>query len=45
MKDSIKLMGICVSELPDTTEEYIPDLVHDFIWDNWEKLKELLNDD
>lgn len=45
MRNSHKLMCLCQNELPNTTEEYIPDLVHDFIWDNWEALKEILNED
>jgi len=42
MIDSKKLTIICVEELPETSEEYIPDLVFDFIWDNREELKEIL---
>lgn len=46
MKDSRELMNLCQNGwLPDNTEEYIPDLVHDFIWDNWEILKKILNED
>lgn len=28
--------------LPENTEEYIPDLVHDFLLENWEKVKEAM---
>ena len=46
MKDSIRLMRLCKNGcLPDNTEEYVPDLVHDFIWDNWKELKKILNND
>lgn len=45
MRDSFRLMNLCNEQLPDQTEEYIPDLVHDFIWDNWKELKEILDGD
>ena len=31
--DSEELMKICKEGLPETTDEYVPDLVHDFIYD------------
>lgn len=42
MKDSLAIMDLCQTQLPEHTDGYIPDLVHDFIWDNWERLKEIL---
>ena len=46
MKDSIELMKLCQNGwLPDNTDDYIPDIVHDFIWDNWDELKDILSDD
>ena len=38
-----KLTKLCAEILPNYTEEYIPDLVFDFIWDMWEELKEVMD--
>ena len=45
VKDSKAIMRICQNGLPGNSDEWIPDLVHDFIFDNWDELKEILNND
>lgn len=45
VKKSKELMQICREGLPENSQDYIPDIVHDFIWDYWEELKDLLNED
>lgn len=42
MFDSKRLMDICKEALPDTYDDYIPDLVYDFIWDYQNTLREIL---
>lgn len=45
MYNSIKLMKICRESIPEHTEKDIPDLVHDFIIDRWEEIKQAMGEE
>ena len=45
VKDKDELMKVIEKGLPDYSEDYLPDLVQDFVLDYWGELKKILDND